>query len=318
VAIGNFDGLHLGHLALIGRCQRLAAGGAAAGSVGERLAVAVVTFEPLPQAFFRPQQAPARLSTVYQKLESLRTLGVDLAWLTRFDAQFAGLSARDFVERVLVGDLGAHYVVIGEDFRFGRGRQGDVALLRELGVEFDFEVQVEPAVHRDGERISSSGIRAHLAAGEFDAAAECLGRPFRMEGRVIRGARLGRQLGYPTANLRIRAEPSPVAGVLAAFARVVGGAQRDYPGGRSYGAWRPAVTNLGRRPAVGGKEPLLEVHFFDFDGDLYGQRLEVQFVAKLRDERGFERIEDLVEQMRRDEQAARAVLAAARVPESER
>lgn len=305
VAIGNFDGLHLGHRALIGRCQRLAAAGAAVGSVEARLAVAVVTFEPLPQAFFRPQQAPARLSTVYQKLDTLRALGVDLVWLTRFDAQFAGLSAHDFVERALVADLGAKHVVIGEDFRFGRGRQGDVALLRELGVEFGFEVQVEPAVHRDGERISSSGIRAHLAAAEFDAAAECLGRPFRMEGRVIRGARLGRQLGYPTANLRIRAEPSPVGGVLAAFARVAGG------------AWRPAVTNLGRRPAVGGKEPLLEVHFFDFEGDLYGQRLEVQFVAKLRDERGFERIGDLVEQMQRDELAARAVLAAARGPDSE-
>jgi len=301
VAIGNFDGLHRGHVALLGRCGRLA---------GNRLAVAVVTFEPLPQAFFRPQQAPARLSTVYQKLGSLRELGVDLAWLTRFDAEFASLSARDFVERVLVADLGARQVVVGEDFRFGRGRQGDVALLRdlgaELGAEWGFEVQVEPAVHRDGERISSSGIRAHLAAGEFEVAATCLGRPFRMEGRVIRGARLGRQLGYPTANLRIRAEPSPVGGVLAAFARVAGG------------EWRPAVTNLGRRPAVDGKEPLLEVHFFDFDGDLYGQRLEVQFVAKLRDERGFERIEDLVEQMQRDAQAARAVLAAARAPDSER
>lgn len=323
VAIGNFDGLHLGHLALIGRCQRLAASAGVSGGGGNRLAVAVVTFEPLPQAFFRPQEAPARLSTVYQKLRGLRTLGVELAWLTRFDAQFAGLSARDFVERVLVADLGARYVVVGEDFRFGRGRQGDVALLRELGAELGFEVQVEPAVHRNGERISSSGIRAHLAAGEFEAAAECLGRPFRMEGRVIRGARLGRQLGYPTANLRIRAEPSPVGGVFAAFARTTAHEHASHPGNQPgsrhssdlpYGEWRPAVTNLGRRPAVGGKEPLLEVHFFDFDGDLYGQRLEVQFVAKLRDERGFERIEDLVEQMQRDAQAARALLAAAPVP----
>jgi riboflavin kinase / FMN adenylyltransferase len=308
VAIGNFDGLHRGHQALIGRCQRLAQKSAATATgsgAGGRLAVAVVTFEPLPQAFFRPQQAPARLSTVYQKLGGLRTLGVDIAWLTRFDAQFAALSARDFVERVLVADLGAAFVVVGEDFRFGRGREGDVKLLRELGAEFGFAVQVEPAVHRDGERISSSGIRAHLAAAEFDAAAECLGRPFRMEGRVIRGARLGRRLGYPTANLRIRAEPSPVGGVLAAFARSPGG------------DWLPAVTNLGRRPAVGGKEPLLEVHFFDFEGDLYGQRLEVQFVAKLRDERGFARIEDLVEQMKRDELAARAVLAGAGAPDND-
>lgn len=294
VAIGNFDGVHRGHLVLIERCRQLAAPGQA---------IAIVTFEPLPQAFFRPEQAPARLTTVYQKLSLLRTAGVDLTWLTRFDGRFAGLTAREFVERVLVTGLAACQVVIGADFRFGRGREGDVTALAALGDEFGFGVHVEPAVLCNGERISSSGIRRHLADNEFEQAAALLGRPFRMEGHVTRGAGLGRKLGYPTANLRIRAEPSPLAGVLAAFARVAGG------------EWLPAVTNLGRRPAVGGGDPLLEVHFFDLDRDLYGQRLEVEFVAKLRDEQDFTSIDGLVRQMKRDSEAARSCLAVAARPQ---
>jgi riboflavin kinase/FMN adenylyltransferase len=294
VAIGNFDGVHRGHLALIDRCRQLA---------GPRQAIAIVTFEPLPQAFFRPEQAPARLTTVYQKLSLLRAAGVDLTWMTRFDGRFAGLTPREFVEQVLVAGLGARQVVIGADFRFGRGREGDVTSLAALGDEFGFGVHVEPAVLCNGERISSSGIRRHLADSEFVEAAALLGRPFRMEGHVTRGAGLGRKLGYPTANLRIRAEPSPLGGVLAAFSRVVGG------------DWLPAVTNLGRRPAVGGGEPLLEVHFFDLDQDLYGQRLEVQFVAKLRDEQDFASMDELVQQMKNDAALARACLADATRPQ---
>jgi riboflavin kinase/FMN adenylyltransferase len=293
VAIGNFDGVHRGHLAVIDRCRQLATAGQA---------IAMVTFEPLPLAFFRPAQAPARLTTVYQKLQLLRAAGVDITWLMRFDRRFASLTASEFVERVLVLGLDAKQVVVGADFRFGHGREGDVTTLATLGDEFGFGVHVEPAVLCNGERISSSGIRGHLAAGEFDQAAALLGRPFHMEGHVVRGAGLGRKLGYATANLRIRAEPSPLGGVLAAFARIAGG------------PWLPAVTNLGRRPAVGGGEPLLEVHFFDLDEDLYGQRLEVQFVAKLRDETNFGDLEALTAQMKRDEQAARACLAQAEWP----
>jgi len=293
VAIGNFDGVHLGHRAIIDRCRQL-------GKPGQP--VALVTFEPLPQAFFRPGQAPARLTTVYEKLRLVREAGVDLTWLMRFDGKFAGLSAREFVERVLVAGLAAQQVVVGADFRFGRGREGDVTSLAALGDEFGFGVHVEPAVLCNGERISSSGIRGHLAASEFEEASALLGRPFRMEGHVVRGAGLGRKLGYPTANLRIRAEPSPLGGVLAAFARISGG------------PWLPAVTNLGRRPAVGGGEPLLEVHFFDLDRDLYGQRLEVQFVAKLRDELHFNGLDALIAQMQRDEDAARTCLAQAGLP----
>jgi riboflavin kinase/FMN adenylyltransferase len=293
VAVGNFDGVHRGHLAVIDRCRQLATAGQA---------IAMVTFEPLPLAFFRPAQAPARLTTVFQKLRLLRAAGVDITWLMRFDGRFASLTAREFAERVLVSGLGARQVVVGADFRFGRGREGDVATLATLGDEFGFGVHVEPAVLCDGERISSSGIRQHLAAGEFNQAAALLGRPFRMEGHVVRGAGLGRTLGYPTANLRIRAEPSPLGGVLAAFARIADG------------PWLPAVTNLGRRPAVGGGEPLLEVHFFDLDEDFYGQRLEVQFVAKLRDELDFGNLGALTAQMKRDEQAARRCLEQLELP----
>lgn len=293
VAIGNFDGIHRGHLALIDCSKKLAAGSDA---------VAVVTFEPLPAAFFNPENAPARLSTVRQKLGLLQSLGVDITWMMRFTREFAGLSAREFAELILVRRLQARHVVVGEDFRFGRGREGDVALLRKLGEEFGFGVKTVPAVMQGGERISSSGIRASLAAGDFEAAEQWLGRPFRMDGLVIRGAGLGRKLGFPTANLAIRAEPSPLNGVLAAFSRIADG------------PWLPVVTNLGRRPAVGGKEPLLEVHFFDFDQDLYGQRLEVQFVAKLRDELDFDSLDQLVEQMKKDETVARQCLEKTDLP----
>lgn len=288
VAIGNFDGVHRGHQALIETCRN---------RVGADGRVAVVTFEPLPQAFFRPGHGPARLSTVYRKLDLLRAHGVDLVWMLLFDQALARLTAHAFAERVLSDGLGARWVVIGEDFRFGRGREGDVRALREFGREMKFEVDTVPAVQWGQDRISSSGIRDLLAAGDFDTAAAWLGRPFRMEGHVVRGAKLGRKLGYPTANLRIRAQPSPLQGVFAVFAR------------RQGGSWLPAVTSLGCRPAVGGGEPLLEVHFFDFEGDLYGQRLEVQFVEKLRDELNFETIAELVEQMNKDEAAARARLA---------
>jgi riboflavin kinase/FMN adenylyltransferase len=294
VTIGNFDGLHLGHQALVQRCHALK-------KPGEK--VAVVTFEPLPAAFFRPEQAPSRLNAVDRKLRILRSLGVDLVWLMRFDAALAGLGAREFVQQVLVESLAARAVVVGHDFHFGRGKEGNARTLELLGDEFGFREDIVPPVLLDGERVSSSGVRQHLLAGDFEGAARLLGRPYRMGGHVVRGQALGRKLGYPTANLRIRAEPSPLTGVLATWARI------------NDGPWLPGVSNLGRRPVVGGRDPLLEVHFFDFDEDIYGQRLDVQFVAKLREETNFDSLEALVEQMKKDEGAARAVLARADKPE---
>ena len=293
VTIGNFDGLHLGHHALLSQCRELAS--------PERK-VAVVTFEPLPTAYFSPQKAPARLTTVHGKLAILRSLGVDLTWMMRFDEAFAALSARAFVKQVLVRGLGAEAVVVGHDFHFGRGREGNADTLRALGDEFGFEEYIVPPVVRGGQRVSSSGVRSCLSGGDFAGAARLLGRPFRMDGHVVYGQALGRKLGYPTANLRIRSEPSPLTGVLATWARVDGG------------PWLPGVSNLGRRPAVGGGDPLLEVHFFDFDEDIYGKRLEVQFVAKLREEEHFDCLEWLVVQMKKDESAAREILARSEKP----
>ena len=294
VAIGNFDGVHRGHMALINRCKDMA-------TAGDLIAVA--TFEPLPQAFFRPEHAPARLTTVHQKLGQLEAAGVNLVWLMKFGSELASLSAKDFVQQALCRDLGGKCIVIGEDFRFGRGREGNAGLLREFGAKMGFTVETVAAVEFDGQRISSSGIRQKLAAGDFSSAANWLGRPFTMEGHVVRGARLGKKLGFPTANLKIRARPSPLHGVFAVFARQAGG------------PWLPAVSNLGYRPVVGGRQPLLEVHFFDFDKDLYGQRLEVQFVAKLRDEMDFDSLDDLIVQMKQDEIQARNCLAHTAMPE---
>ena len=288
VTIGNFDGLHLGHQALIERCQSLA---------GAKHSIAVVTFEPLPLAWFRPDAAPARLLSVRQKLEFLENAGIDLVWMMRFNQELADLSAEKFVQSVLVKTLAARHVVVGEDFHYGKGRQGDIQTLLESGRQLGFELHPLAMLDVDGERASSSNIRAHLAAGDLEKAKRLLGRSFRMAGRVVRGRQLGRQLGYPTANIRLAVSPSPLGGVFAVRARW------DESG------WHDGVANLGTRPAVGGEGFLIEVHLFDFNENLYGQRMEVAFIAKLREETHFDVIDDLVAQMRDDEQQARNCLA---------
>jgi len=287
VTIGNFDGLHLGHQSLIRQCESVAAG---------KCPIVVVSFEPLPQAWFSPDAAPARLMSVRQKLEYLASAAVDVTWLMRFNQSLAQMSAEDFIRVVLVETLSATHVVVGENFRYGAGRQGDIDSLRQAGKKLGFGLTAVPMLDVDGFRASSSNIRTCLARGELEQASRLLGRPYRMAGRVIRGRQLGRELGYPTANLRLAALPSPLMGVFAIKVRL-----RD-------GEWRNGVANLGTRPAVGGEGMLLEVHLFDFDGDLYGQRMEVEFVKKLRDETNFEHIDDLVVQMHEDERQARAAL----------
>lgn len=287
VTIGNFDGVHLGHRALIDQCAALKAAADA---------LAVVTFEPLPRAFFNPEDAPPRLTPPVDRLRLLEQAGVDLTWMMRFDHALARLIPEEFVGQVLVDGLGARHVVTGDDFRFGHKRAGDLDMLRRLGARHGFESHVAETVTHNGLRVSSGAIRKALADGEFELAAAMLGRPFAISGRVTRGRQLGRTLGYPTSNVRIRVMPCPIQGIFAVRARVVGE------------LWRPGVASLGWRPMVAGEEMLLEVHFFDLDADLYGRRLETRFVAKLRDEAHFDTLDDMVGQMKNDESRAREIL----------
>lgn len=290
VAIGNFDGLHLGHQAIIGRLQ-------AAGR-DERLPTAVLTFEPHPREYFAPKAAPARLMRLRDKAEALAAAGVDEMRVLRFGARLSHWDATEFIDRVLKRALGAKRVVIGEGFVFGHGRGGDVGMLRDEGRRRGFGVEEVPPFEVDGLRASSTRVREALAAGRMDEAKTLLGRDYRMSGRVVEGAKLGRRLGFPTANIRLHRRVSPVGGV---FAVRVSGLALDR---------RPAIASVGTRPTVAGTEWLLEVHVFDFAGELYRQRLDVDFVAKLREEVAFGDLGAMTEQMHRDAAIARERLDA--------
>lgn len=288
VCIGAFDGLHLGHRALIGHAVGRAR------DLG--LPAVALTFEPLPREFFARDAMPPRLSPPRARIAGLRELGVDLIGLLRFDTALAAMSAREFVERMLVERLSVREVWVGPDFRFGKGRQGDVALLEQLGAELGFHAGSLAPVTLDGERISASRIRELLGAGELDHAARLLGRPYTLAGRVVAGSKLGRELGYPTANIRLHGMTPALRGIFAVRVHGIGDEAR------------PGVASLGTRPTVDGSEPLLEAHVFDFAGDLYGRRIGVEFVAKLRDEEKFPDLPTLVAQMHRDAAQARQVL----------
>jgi len=292
VTIGNFDGLHLGHQALIQRCRLLAG---EQSNVPAR-PIVVVTFEPLPGAWFRPDDAPARLMSARQKLAYLDNEGIELVWMMRFNQTLAGMSADEFIQSVLVDVLDAGDVVVGEDFHYGKARQGNSESLRQAGEIHGFELNTVATIEIDGKRASSSSIRECLATGELSQAARLLGRPYCTQGRVIHGKALGRKLGYPTVNMPLVVSPCPLNGVFAVRVRW----------GDS--GWRNGVANLGTRPAVGGEGFLVEVHLFDFDGDLYGRQMEVEYVKKLREEENFEDIDDLVKQLREDERLARKCL----------
>jgi riboflavin kinase/FMN adenylyltransferase len=290
VAIGNFDGLHLGHQAILAdlrACGREA-----------RLPTAVLCFEPQPKEFLTPEMAPARLMRLRDKAEGIAEAGIDELRVLRFDAALAGLEANAFIERVLVGALRARVVVIGEGFRFGRGRGGDVAMLRRAGAARGFAVTALPPHQVGGMAVSSTRVRDAIAGGKLEDAKELLGREYRVSGRVITGSKLGRTLGFRTANIRLHRRVSPVAGIFAV--RASGGGLARHPG----------VASVGTRPTVGGKEWLLEVHLFDFAGELYQIRLDVDFVARLRDEMHFPDLESMTAQMHEDARQARKLLAA--------
>ncbi len=290
IAIGNFDGLHLGHQAILARVVQHSA------DLG--VVPALLTFEPHPREFFSPQQAPARLMRLRDKLERLAACGIERVMVLRFCAALAAWPARRFVEEALVAALGARQVVVGEGFRFGRGREGDIGMLRALGLEHGFGVDTVAALEVAGERVSSTRIRAALSRGRMSEAATLLGRDYRISGRVVAGNKLGRQLGFATANLRLQRRVVPMSGIFAA--RVIGATDKPWP----------AVASLGTRPTVGGGEILLEAHLFDFEGDLYGRRIAVEFVERLRDEQHFPGLDAMVRQMHQDARAARAILGA--------
>jgi riboflavin kinase/FMN adenylyltransferase len=291
VTIGNFDGIHLGHQAMLARLTARAA------SVGA--APTVLTFEPHPREVFTPQDAPTRLTSLREKLEILRNLGVAHVHVCRFTRAFAALSAEDFVRRILVEGLKARYVLVGDDFRFGAKRAGDFALLKQLGARHGFEAEALHTVEAAGQRASSTAVREALAAGDMATAAQLLGRPYSISGRVVGGDRLGRKIGYPTANIQLKHNKPPLKGIFAV--RVQGLDQPDWPG----------VASLGTRPTVHANgKPTLEVHLFNFDRSIYRAHLRVEFLHKLRDEAKFPNLDALIAQIDLDAKQARELLNA--------
>jgi len=285
VTIGNFDGVHLGHQAMLNELR------VAAQERG--LHSAVVIFEPHPREFFTPQQAPARLTSLREKLELFRTMGVDRVHVCRFDALFAKQTADDFI-RALHEKLHAKFVLIGDDFRFGSGRAGDFALVQKIGAQKGFEVRAVHSVLHAGVRISSTAIRTVLAAGQLRKARDYLGRPYSISGRVVHGDATGRKLGYPTANVQLKHNLPPLKGVYVVLAHA-----------EESGVLQ-GVASLGIRPTLKQDDkPVLEVHLFEFAQQIYGKHLRVEFLHKLRDEHKFNGLDELTRQIALDVENAK-------------
>ncbi|HEX6660594.1 MAG TPA: bifunctional riboflavin kinase/FAD synthetase, partial [Sphingomicrobium sp.] len=289
VALGNFDGFHLGHQAVVNRAIQRA--------FHERRPVIVATFDPHPVAFFKPDVPPFRLTTLDQREHLFMHAGADAMLVFEFNAALASMDAEQFVTEVLAKQIGASGVVTGDDFSFGKGRTGDPALLKSLGEQHGVGAEAVPQVLLDGERISSGRIREALIAGDTGTATHMLSRDYAIEGLVQRGDRRGRELGYPTANVELGDYQRPKYGIYAVRVTLDDGSER------------PGVASLGVRPTFDPPTELLEAHLFGFDGDLYGRTIEVALHAFIREERKFETLDDLVAHMREDEAAARTLLA---------
>lgn len=298
VTIGNFDGVHVGHQAMLARLREAAQAHA--------LSPCVLTFEPHPRELFSPGQAPTRLTSLREKLEVLAACGVERTHIARFTRAFAALPAEVFVERMLVGTLAARWVLVGNDFRFGARRAGDVALLRQLGAHHGFAVEVMPEVLHANARVASSDVRDALLAGDLEKASLLLGRSYSLSGRVVHGDKLGRKLGFATANIPLRHNRAPFTGIFAVRLHVLG----DGPEGGARPSVHSGVASLGVRPTVkaAGAAPLLEVHVFDFDGELYGRHVRVEFLRKIRDEEKFPDLDTLKQKIAGDCEAARRIL----------
>jgi riboflavin kinase/FMN adenylyltransferase len=284
--IGNFDGVHLGHQAVLGQLAERAA--------ELNLPAVVITFEPHPREFFARGEVPPRLTRFREKMQALRRFSVARVVCLRFDQALADMPAAEFIRSLLVEGLAVRYLVVGDDFRFGKGRQGDFAMLQETGIAQGFQVAAMHTFNVDGTRVSSTAIRDALARDDLAAAEKLLGRPYRMCGRVVHGDERGRGIGFPTANIHLHRKSSPVSGV---YAVEMFGLDKEPLAG---------VANVGTRPTVGGAESRLEVHLLDFDQDIYGRYVHVDFLHKLRPEQRFDSLEELVAQIRKDAEAARA------------
>ena len=290
VTIGAFDGVHLGHQSVLTHLRQQA--------VSLKVPTTVVTFEPLPREYLRPLEAPPRITTLRDKWPLLAEFGVDRVLCLPFNESLRQLSAREFVEEVFVSGLGVRYLAFGDDFRFGNRREGDLDYVRALADEFGYAVAPTPTLELGGDRVSSTRIRAALAEADFELAAQLLGRPFELAGRVLHGQKLGRQLDAPTANIALHRIRSPLQGVYAV--RVCGGGLEEAPG----------VANVGVKPTIGESlEATLEVHVLEGSPDLYGERLTVRFQHKLRDEQKFPSLDALKAGIAADKANARTWLA---------
>ncbi|WP_299018886.1 bifunctional riboflavin kinase/FAD synthetase [uncultured Photobacterium sp.] len=289
LTIGNFDGVHLGHQAVLRQVL------AKARALG--WPATVMSFEPQPMELFAGENAPARLTRFRDKYLQLKQVGVDRLLCVNFNTHFANMSPRDFVRRLLVEQLGVKFLVVGDDFRFGKGRSGNFAMLEAAGKEFGFTVVSTQSFCVSDQRVSSTAIRQALASDDLLLAESMLGRPYSISGRVSHGRKLGRTIGFPTANVPLKRRVSPVSGVYAVEVFGVDGAPL------------PGVANVGHRPTVNGVRQQLEVHLFDFKSDLYGHQIEVVLRHKLRDEIKFESFDALKAQIERDAHTARVWLS---------
>ena len=292
VAIGNFDGVHRGHQAVIGRAAEIAR--------KTNTPLIAMTFEPHPRYYFTPNTTPFRLTPFRAKVNQIKALGVDAMLVVAFNKHFSQVTANKFIDDVLIAGLSARNVIVGYDFTFGRNRGGDTDFLAAKARENNFEfTTVQPVATADSVIYSSTAIRDHLMGGKPGHAAALLGRPFEIEGRVIRGDQIGRTLGFPTANLLLGDYIEPAYGIYAVRVGIHAGADME---------WHDAAANFGIRPTVGGTRPLLEPHIFDFSGDLYGQRIRVAFIEYIRPEVHYDSLEKMTVQMENDCEVARRIL----------
>jgi len=293
--IGNFDGVHLGHQAVLGQLAEKAA--------ELNLPTTLITFEPQPMEYFIPDKVPARLTRFREKILALQRYSVDRVCCLSFNDKLAKLTAEDFIQQVLVEKLGVKYLVVGDDFRFGANRIGTFEMLVAAGKKYDFQVVSMHTFEIDAERVSSTRIRASLEKGDMSAAEKLLGRRYRMSGRVAHGEKLGRELGFPTANIHLHRHASPIQGIF--VVDVFGLDEFD-----QYKQPLQGVASVGTRPTVNETKALLEVFLLDFDQDIYGRHTQVSFLKKLRDEEKFDSLDELIKQIHLDVEQAQAYFAA--------